>query len=53
MRVLNHLIEKCKEVGIRNTVRGGGKKRGYYSILRKRSGFASWHVSPFELWKYA
>lgn len=49
---MGRMIRKIKEVGVKNTIVGSAKKL-YYSMLRKKYGFDSWHDSPYELREYA
>lgn len=49
---MSKLLQKIREVGLKNTI-VGFIKRMYYKILRKKYQFDSWHESPYEFRKYA
>ncbi len=46
------ILSKIKEVGLANTVKGSFR-RLKYTKLQKEYGFDTWHLSPYELRKYA
>lgn len=52
MNILAHSMKKIKEVGLINVI-VGTVKREKYKKLQKRYQFDSWHISPYELRKYA
>lgn len=45
------VVDKIKEVGIKNTI-VGTYKLCKYKRLQKKYGFYEWNTSPFELRKY-
>lgn len=49
---MQKIFQKFKEVGICNTIIGC-IKAVYYRILQKRYQFDGWHLTPYELRKYA
>ncbi len=50
--IITKMTGKIREVGLKNTLKGT-IKRAYFQRLQKRFGFHPWHISPYELRKYA
>lgn len=50
--MIKHLLYKINEVGMKNTF-VGIIRREYYKKLQQIYNYDVWHVSPYELRKYA
>lgn len=49
---MKKIVQKCKEVGVLNTIIGC-VKAVRYRFLQKKYHFESWHLTPYELREYA